>query len=62
MCIEYSSRVSEEPFEVSGSTPNPDTQAATRGRSNEEHQVFLACNQMCHIFRIPAQTFVKNLR
>ncbi|XP_064614422.1 BRCA1-associated RING domain protein 1-like [Liolophura sinensis] len=39
MCIEYSSRVSEEPFEVSGSTPNPDTQAATRGRSNEEHQL-----------------------
>lgn len=38
-CVEYGSQVSEEPFEVAGSTSNPFSFAPFKGRMNKLKQV-----------------------
>lgn len=39
MCLEYGKRVSEEAFEVPGSTPAPNSQASFRSRKDRAEQV-----------------------
>ncbi len=41
LCLEYKEKVCEDAFEVPGSSNNPDTQAAMKGRLNRKQQVIL---------------------
>lgn len=39
MCLEYGEKVSEEPFEIPGSSTHSNSRSAYRARMNHKHQV-----------------------